>query len=102
MVLAASIGGEVYQRPYIAVGSRRGRFMLALAATSTAGMIRRLGGKRWQALHRLVYGAAIAGVVHYSWSVKADVRNPRTYGGFAARVELTHRAPTSESSQTPR
>ena len=42
-------------------------------------MIRRLGGRRWQALHRLVYGAAISGVVHYWWSVKADVRDPRAY-----------------------
>ena len=77
--LAASIGTEVYQRPYIAVGLTAWLIMLALALTSTTGMIRRLGGKRWQALHRLVYGAAIMGVVHYWWSVKADVRNPRAY-----------------------
>lgn len=77
--LAASIAGEVYKRPYITVGFTSWLLMLALALTSTAGMIRRLGGRRWQALHRLVYGAAIAGVVHYWWSVKADVRNPRMY-----------------------
>jgi methionine sulfoxide reductase heme-binding subunit len=77
--LAASIGGEVYKRPYITVGFTSWLLMLALALTSTAGMIRRLGGRRWQALHLLVYGAAIAGVVHYWWSVKADVRNPRMY-----------------------
>lgn len=77
--LAASIGTEVYQRPYIAVGLTAWLIMLALALTSTTGMIRRLGGKRWQALHRLVYGAAIMGAVHYWWSVKADVRNPRAY-----------------------
>jgi sulfoxide reductase heme-binding subunit YedZ len=77
--LAMSIGAEVYKRPYIAVGFSSWSIMLALALTSTTGMIRRLGGRRWQALHRLVYGAAIAGVVHYWWSVKADARDPRAY-----------------------
>jgi methionine sulfoxide reductase heme-binding subunit len=77
--LSASIGAEIFKRPYITVGFTAWVFMLALAATSTNGMVRRLGGKRWQALHRLIYGAAIAGVVHYWWSVKADVRNPLTY-----------------------
>ncbi len=77
--LAASIGGEIYKRPYITVGFTAWVCMLALAATSTAGMIRWLGGKRWQRLHRLVYVAAIAGVVHYWWSVKADLRGPQTY-----------------------
>jgi sulfoxide reductase heme-binding subunit YedZ len=77
--LGISIGGEVYKRPYIAVGFVAWVSMLALALTSTTGMIRRLGGKRWQALHRLVYGAAIAGIIHYWWSVKADVRSPRLY-----------------------
>ena len=77
--LGLSMGAEIYKRPYIAMGFASWALMLALALTSTAGMIRRLGGRRWQALHRLVYGAALAGVVHYWWSVKADVRNPRTY-----------------------
>lgn len=77
--LAVSIGTEVYKRPYIAVGFTSWSIMFALALTSTTAMIRRLGGRRWQALHRLVYGAAIAGVVHYWWSVKADVRDPRAY-----------------------
>jgi sulfoxide reductase heme-binding subunit YedZ len=77
--LSLSIGGEIYKRPYIAMGFASWAFMLALALTSTAGMIRRLGGRRWQALHRLVYAAAIAGVVHYWWSVKVDVRNPLIY-----------------------
>lgn len=77
--LAVSIATEVYKRPYIAVGFTSWLIMFALALTSTTGMIRRLGGRRWQALHRLVYVAAIAGVVHYWWSVKADVRDPRAY-----------------------
>lgn len=77
--LAVSIATEVYKRPYIAVGFTSWSIMFALAVTSTTGMIRRLGGRRWQALHRLIYVGAIAGVVHYWWSVKADVRDPRTY-----------------------
>jgi sulfoxide reductase heme-binding subunit YedZ len=52
--------------------------MLPLALTSTNWSIRKLGGKRWQALHRLVYLAAIAGVTHYWWIVKKGVRTPLT------------------------
>jgi sulfoxide reductase heme-binding subunit YedZ len=77
--LAASIGGEIYKRPYITVGFTSWLCMAPLAATSTDGMIRRLGGKRWQRLHRLVYVASAAGVVHYWWLVKADVTDPRGY-----------------------
>jgi methionine sulfoxide reductase heme-binding subunit len=57
--------------------------MIPLAITSTAAMIRRLG-KRWQQLHRLVYVAAIAGVVHFYWLVKADIRRPVQYGAVLA------------------
>ena len=52
--------------------------------TSTSGWIRRLGGKRWQRLHRLVYFAIVAGVVHYYWLVKSDIRLPVFYGALAA------------------
>jgi len=64
--------------------------MLPLAITSTAGWIRRLGGKRWQRLHRLVYLSAIAAVVHYYWLVKSDVRLPLLYGSLVA-IELLFR-----------
>ena len=77
--LAASIGEEILKRPYITVGFTSWVCMLALALTSTAGMVRRLGGKRWQRLHRLIYVAAVAGVVHFWWLVKADVREPQAY-----------------------
>jgi sulfoxide reductase heme-binding subunit YedZ len=77
--LALSIATEVSKRPYVAVGFTSWLIMFALALTSTTGMIRRLGGRRWQALHRMVYVGVAAGVVHYWWSVKADVRDPRTY-----------------------
>ena len=58
---------------------------------STAESIRRLGGKRWQALHRLIYLAAAAGVIHYYWLVKSDVRKPVMYGAMVALL-LVYRA----------
>lgn len=80
--LAASIADDIYQRPYITVGFVAFVAMVPLAATSTAGMIRRLGGRRWQALHRLIYASAVAGVLHYWWLVKADVRSPMMYASI--------------------
>jgi sulfoxide reductase heme-binding subunit YedZ len=77
--LAVSIGGEIAKRPYITIGFLSWVCMLALGLTSTAGWIRRLGGKRWRALHRLVYVAAVAGVLHFWWLVKADIREPAMY-----------------------
>ncbi len=79
--LGASIGGEIYKRPYITVGFTSWVFAALAAHASTSGMKRRMGGKRWQALHRLIYPAAIAGVIHYWWLVKADVTDPRFYAG---------------------
>jgi len=70
---------DVIKRPYVTVGFTGFVFMIPLAITSTAGMIRRLG-KRWQQLHRLVYVIAVAGVIHFYWLVKADVRRPLQYG----------------------
>jgi sulfoxide reductase heme-binding subunit YedZ len=64
--------------------------MIPLAFTSTSGWIRRLGGKRWQKLHRLIYLTAIAGVIHYYWLVKSDVRLPIFYG-FLVALELGFR-----------
>jgi sulfoxide reductase heme-binding subunit YedZ len=61
---------DVAKRPFITMGFLGFVLMLPLALTSTAGWIRRLGGKRWQRLHRLVYVSAIAGVIHYMWLVK--------------------------------
>jgi methionine sulfoxide reductase heme-binding subunit len=77
--LAASVGEDVYKRPFITIGFTTLMLMVPLAATSTAGMIRRLGGKRWNRLHRLVYVAAVTGVIHYWWLVKADISRPQTY-----------------------
>jgi sulfoxide reductase heme-binding subunit YedZ len=77
--LGASIVDDVYKRAYITVGFAALVAMVPLALTSTAGMIRRLGGRRWQALHRLIYVSAVGGVVHYWWLVKADISRPLAY-----------------------
>ena len=74
-----AIGKDILKRPYVTAGFTALMMMLPLALTSTAAMIRRLG-KRWQQLHRLVYVAAIAGVIHFYWLVKADIRRPQQYG----------------------
>lgn len=75
---------DVYKRPFITAGATAFLLMVPLALTSTAGMIRRLGGRTWRRLHRLVYVTAAAGVVHYWWLVKADIRRPRNYAVIVA------------------
>jgi sulfoxide reductase heme-binding subunit YedZ len=82
--LAASVGEDIYKRPYITVGFTAFVLMVPLAVTSTAGWIRRLGGKQWNRLHRLIYITAVAAVVHYYWLVKADVRSPLLYAAIVA------------------
>ena len=76
----SEIWKDVVKRPFITAGFTAFVLMIPLAITSTAGWIRRLGGARWQALHRLVYLSAVAGAVHYYWLVKADIRRPVAYG----------------------
>ncbi|NIO10136.1 MAG: sulfoxide reductase heme-binding subunit YedZ [Deltaproteobacteria bacterium] len=78
----AEIAKDVMKRPFITAGFVSFLLLLPLALTSTSGMIRRLGGRRWQQLHRLVYVAAIGGVVHFIWLVKADLREPLIYAGI--------------------
>lgn len=73
------IAKDIIKRPYITVGFPSFVLMLPLAITSSDGMIRRLGGKRWRQLHRLAYVCAIGGVVHYWWLVKKDLTNPITF-----------------------
>ena len=75
---------DIAKRKFITIGFAAFVLLIPLAVTSTTGWIRRLGGKRWQALHRLIYISAIAGVVHYLWLVKADVRKPLAYGAVLA------------------
>jgi methionine sulfoxide reductase heme-binding subunit len=81
---------DVAKRPFITAGFTAFVLLVPLAITSTAGWIRRLGGKRWQMLHRLIYVSAVAGVVHYYWLVKSDIRMPVFYGALLA-VLLAYR-----------
>jgi methionine sulfoxide reductase heme-binding subunit len=80
----AEMWKDVLKRRFITVGFTALVLMIPLALTSTTGMIRRLGGKRWRALHRLIYVSAILGVIHYYWLVKSDHRKPLMYAAFVA------------------
>lgn len=77
--LAVSVGDDIYKRPFITIGFTTLMLLLPLAVTSTAGWIRRLGGKQWQALHRLIYVASLTAILHYWWLVKADLTSPQRY-----------------------
>jgi sulfoxide reductase heme-binding subunit YedZ len=79
---------DVYKRPFITAGFTGWLLMVPLALTSTAWSIRKLGGKRWQLLHRLIYLSAFAGVIHYYWLVKSDIRLPLLYGAILAVLML--------------
>jgi len=70
---------DIVKRPFITIGFGAFVLLLPLAATSTNGMIRRLGGRLWQRLHRLVYAIGTLGVVHYWWLVKKDITEPVIY-----------------------
>lgn len=73
------MGADILKRRFITVGMLGFLLMIPLAVTSTAGWIRRLGGRRWQMLHRAIYVSAIAGVIHYYWLVKSDIHKPLEY-----------------------
>ncbi len=101
--------GEIVKRPYITVGFTAWLLLIPLAITSTQGMIRRLGARRWQRLHRLVYLAALLGVLHFMWLVKSDHREPATYLGVLVvlmlwrlpllRSKRPHRPPKQHNRQ---
>ncbi|HYX69053.1 MAG TPA: protein-methionine-sulfoxide reductase heme-binding subunit MsrQ [Terriglobales bacterium] len=74
-----SMAKDVYKRPFITAGFSAWMLMLPLALTSTAWSIRKLGGKKWQWLHRLIYLSASAGAIHFYWLVKKDVTVPVRY-----------------------
>lgn len=75
---------DIVERRFITAGFTGFVLLIPLALTSTHRMTRRLGGKRWRRLHRLVYAAAVAGVVHYLWLVKVDIGPPLIYAGILA------------------
>jgi sulfoxide reductase heme-binding subunit YedZ len=79
-----SIIADIGKRPFITAGFAGFLALVPLAITSTAGWIRRLGGQNWRRLHTLIYFSATAGVVHYYWLVKSDIRLPVMYGTILA------------------
>jgi len=79
---------DIAKRRFITAGMTAFALMIPLALTSTTGWIRRLGGKRWQKLHRLIYFSAAAGVIHFLWLVKADKSRPILYGAVLAALLL--------------
>jgi sulfoxide reductase heme-binding subunit YedZ len=89
-VSPAAIAADIRERPYITVGFLAFLLLVPLAVTSTRGWIKRLGGKRWQGLHRMVYAAAGLVVLHFLWLVKADMRPPLIAAGVLA-VLLSYR-----------
>jgi sulfoxide reductase heme-binding subunit YedZ len=80
-----AIVADVVKRKFITIGMLAFALLVPLALTSTDGSVRRLGYARWKRLHRLVYAAAVCGVVHFTWRVKADLREPLL---FAAALAL--------------
>jgi sulfoxide reductase heme-binding subunit YedZ len=82
---------DLLKRPYITIGMLAFVLLVPLAATSTDAAVRRLGGKRWQRLHYLVYPIAVLGVSHYYLLVKADVTRPLIFAGVLALL-LGYRA----------
>jgi sulfoxide reductase heme-binding subunit YedZ len=85
-----SMISDILERPFIAVGMAAFVLMIPLAITSTNKMVKRLGGKGWSRLHRLVYVAGVAAVTHYWLLVKSDTRLPLTFG-FILLLLLGHR-----------
>ena len=79
----SAIGKDIVKRQFITVGFAAFVLLIPLAITSTDGMVRRLGFVRWKRLHRLIYVAAVLGVVHFVWRVKSDLRQPLIFAGVA-------------------
>jgi sulfoxide reductase heme-binding subunit YedZ len=104
-----SVGQDVVRRPFILVGMIAFVLMVPLAVTSTNKMVKRLGGKCWAMLHRLVYVAAVAGVIHFWMLVKSDIRLPLTFGfillfllGYRLLVKYAPAQPNPGASLFPR
>lgn len=100
---------DILKRPYITAGMAGFAMLIPLAVTSTAGWVRRMGYVKWQRLHRLAYFAALAGVIHYYWLVKSDVRLPLMYGAIlgilmlyrlVTRRPVQRRAPARASAES--
>lgn len=84
----AGLGDDIVKRPWITVGFTAFLLLGVLASTSPHAVVRRIGGRRWQRLHRLVYVAAALGVLHFLWLVKRDTREPMIYAGVLVLLLL--------------
>jgi sulfoxide reductase heme-binding subunit YedZ len=80
------MGTDILKRPYITVGLTALTLLVPLAATSTAAMVRRLGGTNWRRLHRLAYAIGILAVLHYLWLAKVGVVDPYYYAGWLGLI----------------
>ncbi|MCA1565570.1 MAG: sulfoxide reductase heme-binding subunit YedZ [Acidobacteria bacterium] len=98
---AREIVEDVWARPFITVGMASFLLLVPLAATSTSGMIKRLGGKRWAKLHKLTYVAAVGGVIHFYMGVKADTTIPLLFAVVLALL-LGYRWVRSRMDATPK
>lgn len=104
-----AIALDILERPFVTVGFAAFVLLIPLAATSNKVAIRRMGGRRWQNLHRSVYGIAILAIVHYWWLVKADLLKPAIYAGLLAALlgvrawwrELERRRQLSQAPAAP-
>jgi sulfoxide reductase heme-binding subunit YedZ len=99
-----AILADIVKRPFITLGMFSFLILVPLALTSTTGMIKRLGGKRWNRLHRLAYVAAAGGVIHYYMMVKADTREPIAFGVVLAVLlsyRVANRFAPSWTARTP-
>ena len=86
---------DVMKRRFITAGFLAFTLLVPLAMTSTTWAVRKLGGKKWQRLHRLIYLSAVAGVIHFWWKVKADVREPAIYAAILGGLLLLRLAITA-------
>lgn len=94
----AAIAGDVWQRPFIAVGMLAFLLLIPLAATSTNSMIKRLGGKNWARLHKLSYLIAILGVIHFWLIVKSDLTYPFFFA-FILAILLSYRVYANQKTK---
>ncbi len=105
-----TMGADIVKRPYVTVGMLALTLLVPLAATSTAGMIRRLGSRAWRRLHALVYAIGVLAVLHYLWLAKKGVQDPYWYAAALAlllgvrlwdrvrRLAARRRAPLGEAA----
>jgi sulfoxide reductase heme-binding subunit YedZ len=98
----AAIWADIVKRPYIMVGMLAFTILVPLASTSNAAMIRRLGGRAWQTLHRFVYAAAAAAALHFAMLIKAWSTEPIVYAALlAVLLALRVVLPRSRSKRLP-